>query len=138
VRSLAKLDGELGIRVTAVAPGVVKTPIWTENISMIKEGVDMWVTPEEVAEVMLALIQQNEVSEIIGDTKSQGKAIPIGGGTILEVTKKVRAVHAFNDPGPSGPGATITNIGGMEQKIYGLLSQANWGISQPGNQSSST
>jgi 3-hydroxybutyrate dehydrogenase len=31
VRSLAPLERGLGIRVTAVAPGVVKTPLWVES-----------------------------------------------------------------------------------------------------------
>ena len=62
---MAYLDQLFGIRVTAVAPGVIKTPLWTdhpEKLKMVDEGADAWVTPEEVAQVMLALVQQEKVS----------------------------------------------------------------------------
>lgn len=52
VRSLASLEGRTGIRVNAVAPGVIKTPLWMEapeKLKFIKEGVDEWATPEEVS-----------------------------------------------------------------------------------------
>ncbi|KAL2001838.1 hypothetical protein VTN02DRAFT_1129 [Thermoascus thermophilus] len=135
VRSLAKLDAELGIRVTAVAPGVIKTPLWTdhpEKLRMVDEKVDKWVTPEEVAQVMLALVQQNEVSEVIGDTEGvQGKVIPVQGGTILEVSKSVREVNAFNDPGPVGrAGNTVTLAKVVEDEVFNLLLQKGWGSSK--------
>jgi 3-hydroxybutyrate dehydrogenase len=34
VRSLGPLESRFGIRVTAVAPGVIKTPLWTEVRSL--------------------------------------------------------------------------------------------------------
>ena len=102
VRSLAQLENppaelaECKIRVAAVAPGVIKTPLWTdhpEKLKMIGEE-DDWVTPEEVAEVMVQLIENEENV----------------GGTILEVGKgQVRRVEAFNDPGPMGSGHTVTH-----------------------------
>lgn len=52
VRSLAPLEERLGVRVMAVAPGVIKTPLWTDNpekLKMIGKAV-VWVTAEEVAE----------------------------------------------------------------------------------------
>ncbi|KAL1970945.1 hypothetical protein VTN77DRAFT_2779 [Rasamsonia byssochlamydoides] len=133
VRSLAKLDAQFGIRVTAVAPGVIKTPLWTEHpekLKMVNEAVDVWVTPEEVAEVMLALVQQDEVSEIIGDKNRRGKMFPVEGGTILEVSKTVRPVSAFNDPGPGGrAGNTVSDMKVVEDEIFELLSQDDWGKS---------
>jgi len=97
---------------------------------MINAKVDEWVTPEEVAQVMLALVQQDEVSEVIGDTKGQeGKMIPVKGGTILEVSKKVREVTAFNDPGPVGrAGNTVTDMKVVEDEVFSLLSQKGWGV----------
>ncbi|CAN8095878.1 unnamed protein product [Discula destructiva] len=88
VRSLAPLDAELGIRVSAVAPGVVRTPLWTENPDKMVylDPEDGWVTPEEVAVAMLRCVQQDGLV----------------GGTILEVGKDhTRIVGIFGDPGPS-------------------------------------
>ncbi|KAJ5104586.1 Short-chain dehydrogenase/reductase SDR [Penicillium alfredii] len=81
VWSMANLDKDLGIRVTAVAPGVIKTPLWTEHPEKLKmvDGSDEWVTPEEVATVMLALVQQDQVSETIGDQTGQGPQFPVKG-----------------------------------------------------------
>jgi 3-hydroxybutyrate dehydrogenase len=131
VRSLGQLDGKFGIRVTAVAPGLIKTPLWTEHpekLKMFDESRDEWVTAEEVGEVMLALVQQEEVSEIIGNKDRKGTLFPVEGGTILEVSKTVRPVHPFNDPGPSNrAGNTIANAKALETDVFGLLSTAGWG-----------
>lgn len=130
VRSLAPLDAQLGIRVTAVAPGSIKTPLWTNNpekIRMVNDH-DEWVTPEEVAEVMLALIQQNEVSEKIGDKSGQGRSFNVKGGTILEVSKMVREVNAFNDPGPEQrAGNTLSNSKVADDEVLGSLKEG-WGV----------
>ncbi|PWY90813.1 hypothetical protein BO70DRAFT_368039 [Aspergillus heteromorphus CBS 117.55] len=123
VRSLAILDSQRGIRVTAVAPGVIKTPLWTEHpekLKILDEKTDEWVTPEEVAQVMLALIQQDTVGATIGDQKAQGAQFPVSGGTILEVSKTVRPVEAFNDPGPGGrPGNTVSEGKVILDEVYG-------------------
>ncbi|CEF74540.1 hypothetical protein FGSG_02267 [Fusarium graminearum PH-1] len=87
VRCLANLE-EVGIRVNAVAPGVVRTPLWTEDAEKIKyvnEAQDAWVTPYECAEAMLECMESEKHL----------------GGTILEVGKdNTRQVQVFNDPGP--------------------------------------
>lgn len=131
VRSLAKLDRKFGIRVTAVAPGVIKTPLWTdhpEKIKIVDDKADEWVTPDEVAQVMLALVQQDRVSEIIGDQSNQGPQFLVGGGTVLEVSKTVRSVSPFNDPGPADrAGNTVSDMNVLEDEVYGLLSQKGWG-----------
>lgn len=114
VRSLAELETPPQkhlptIRVNAVAPGVIKTPLWTDNpekLKWIKEGKDEWVTPEEVAEVMLDLIEKDEYV----------------GGTVLEVGKnQVRRVEELNDPGPAGAGHTVSAIGGGEEEVWSRL-----------------
>lgn len=133
MRSLAKLE-TLGIRVTAVAPGVIKTPLWTdhpEKLKMVTDGEDVWVTPEEVATVMLALVQQEEVGEVIGDRSGRGPQYPVKGGTILEVSKTVRAVKQFNDEGPGDrPGNTASDHEAVEAESFNLLAQKGWGRSK--------
>lgn len=133
VRSLAKLE-QIGIRVTAVAPGVIKTPLWTDNpekLKMVDESADAWVTPEEVGEVMLALVQQDQVSEIIGDQSGRGKQFPVKGGTILEVSKTVREVKQYNDEGPGNrPGNTASDHAEVERESFELLAQKGWGRSK--------
>lgn len=133
VRSLGKLES-LGIRVTAVAPGLIKTPLWTdhpEKIKMILDGADEWVTPEEVGEVMLALVQQEQVSEVIGDRSGKGLQFPVKGGEIYEVSKTVRQVKQFNDEGPGNrPGNTASDHRAVEEESFGLLAQKGWGRSK--------
>lgn len=88
VRSLAPLDEKYGIRVNAVAPGVVRTPLWEEHpekMAYINPEQDGWVTPDEVAAAMLRCVEDEGLV----------------GGTILEVGKdRTRSVQALNDPGP--------------------------------------
>ena len=130
VRSLAPLEASLGIRVAAVAPGVVKTPLWTENADKMK-GVganDAWVTPEEVAGVMIALVDTDEVGNVSGDL-DKGEKFRIKSGSILEVSAgSVRDVMAFNDPGPGNrPGNTASNMGQLEDDVWTALGTTGWG-----------
>jgi NAD(P)-dependent dehydrogenase (short-subunit alcohol dehydrogenase family) len=106
-RSLADLEPKLNIRVNAVAPGCVKTPLWTQDkLTWVDEEVDMWVTAEKVAQVMLDLVQ---------DPKNVG-------GTVLEVgVDKVRSVQELNDPGPQGRGHTLERLAVATTDVYGLI-----------------
>jgi NAD(P)-dependent dehydrogenase (short-subunit alcohol dehydrogenase family) len=49
------------IRVTAVAPGRTQTPLWTDHsdkMEWVKDmGAGSWITPEEVATIMMDLIE---------------------------------------------------------------------------------
>ena len=142
MRSLAPLDKRLGVRVTAVAPGVIKTPLWTEHpekLKLISKG-DEWVTPEFVAEVMTSLVE-HEVVEVdaggmgtasrlsTGDSREGTKKVVVEGGMILEVAKgKIRVVEQFNDPGPSGEGNTVGNMSVAEEEIFGRLGSGGWGV----------
>lgn len=120
VRSLAGLEQPKSdiptIRVTAVAPGVVKTPLWTANpekLKWIDEAVDDWVAPEEVAERMLDLILKKEYV----------------GGTVLEVAKgHARLVENVNDPGPPKvPGMTVSSRGDGQEEVWQKLASPGWG-----------
>jgi NAD(P)-dependent dehydrogenase (short-subunit alcohol dehydrogenase family) len=83
IRSLAPLEEEMGCRVNGVAPGVIKTPLWTEHpekMSFLDTDRDVWVSPEEVAEAMVRCVEDASLR----------------GGTILEVGKgQTRRVEAL-------------------------------------------
>ncbi|KAF2085506.1 NAD(P)-binding protein [Saccharata proteae CBS 121410] len=118
VRSLARLDAGLGIRVIAVAPGLIKTPIWTEHpekLAYRDESRDVWATPEEVAEAMLRCVVEEGMV----------------GGTIVEVGKgNTRVVEAFNDPGPSRDpkdGFVASNSKKGTEEVFGWLQEEGWG-----------
>ncbi|TWU73730.1 hypothetical protein ED733_000404 [Metarhizium rileyi] len=111
-RCLASLEPKLGIRVTAVAPGIVKTPLWTEhpekmrNLDPEKDG---WVTPDQVAQVMLDSMQEETIA----------------GGSVLEVDRhKSREVKVFNDPGPDfspGGGIAASNWDEGDKMVWSWL-----------------
>lgn len=129
VRSLAYLESTLGIRVAAVAPGIIKTPIWTsEKIALITAD-DEWILPEDVAEVMVTLVEKTEISNRIREKAEQGELIKVGGGSIIEISKgRLRDVQPFNDPGPgTAPGAAASGIGPLMDEVQGLLSVDGWG-----------
>ncbi|KAI8632885.1 short chain dehydrogenase [Xylariaceae sp. FL1651] len=90
VRSLGSLRDSVGIRVSAIAPGSVKTPMWTEapdKKHLTRDGKDLTIEPETIAEAMLELCENPEY----------------GDGTILEVINDhKRVVPLYNaDPPPS-------------------------------------
>jgi len=106
----------MGIRVNGVAPGVIKTPLWTdhaEKMKMVDESQDVWVPPEEVASAMLRCVEDGD----------------IGGGYMMEVLKdKTRNVDWRMDPGPEGPGASVANRQDADEEVLGLLARDGWGL----------
>ncbi|KAE8450113.1 hypothetical protein EG329_006894 [Mollisiaceae sp. DMI_Dod_QoI] len=107
-RSLRPLEPAINIRVNAVAPGIVKTPLWTEDKIAWTQENDEWVTAEEVANVMLQLVEEEQFS----------------GGTVLEVGKGVvRRVELLNDPGPDmeAKGFRTSAVRQAVGDVFGLI-----------------
>lgn len=115
IRSLGALDARLGIRVNGVAPGVIKTPLWTdhpEKLAFLDEAQDEWASAEEVAEAMVRCLEEGE----------------LGGGTVLEVgAGQTRRVEQFGDPGPSGRGHTVSKLESSYEEVFGWLGREGWG-----------
>lgn len=111
VRSIGPLES-CGIKINAVAPGIVKTPLWSdhpEKLQNIDPTKDAWVTPDEVADVMLECIE------------SPAR----GGGVVIEVgAGSTREVKTFNDPGPNmDPAGGIVGSNGDkgDEEVHGFL-----------------
>lgn len=135
IRSLSDLQRSYGIRVAGVAPGIVKTPLWTEHpekiviVNQEGENPDEWVTPQEVAAVMLALVEKDELNP--GPRSPDPAPIPLTGGTIIEVGhEKFRDVPVFGNVGPSGGGHTIGNMPALYKEVYEWLGTPGWGKSK--------
>lgn len=134
VRCMESLEQSHGIRVTAVEPGVVKTPLFTEHPEKLKavdQEKDVWVTPELVAEVMLACVKDQSIAMYPGaEAGASGEAVNIQGGSCLEVlARRVRNVPLFGNVGPAvdgEPGATASNMTGFYGDVQSLL-QPGWG-----------
>ena len=141
VRSLADLEGLCGIRITCLMPGVVKTPLWLENpdkMQIVKqdgENPDVWVTPEEVAHVMLACVKDNEVSSVFeGSLNTNGSSekemIQIKGGSCLEVLAgTVRDVPMWGNVGPYASGSPGSSVGDAEKAYKEVMRELKpgWG-----------
>lgn len=131
VRSLAKLEQYRGIRVVAVAPGVVKTPLWTdhpEKLRAMDEGKDAWVTAEEVAEVMAGMVEGDELTKGSSGDEGEADKIQVRGGAIIEISMgRIREVKPFMDEGPIGRvGNTVSGLGVLEEETRDLLDE-KWG-----------
>ncbi|KAJ7826020.1 NAD-dependent 15-hydroxyprostaglandin dehydrogenase [Mycena olivaceomarginata] len=110
------LEKLLGIKVTSVAPGVVKMLLFLENSDKLKsvdQEQDIWVTLEEVAEGMLQCMEREELL----------------GGTILEIGAGItRKVETLNDPGPlEQPGMMLSNMQVKIDEVFEWLGQEGWG-----------
>jgi len=121
VRSMYRLENPPShlpkIRINAVAPARILTPLWTdhpEKLKMVNKDNPGWISPEEVADVMLDLVQKEEHV----------------GGTILEVGERIRKVMIYNDPGPSGEGNEVEHDESMEVDMWDSLERQYRGINR--------
>ena len=115
-RSLAPLEAKHGIRSVAVAPGVVKTPLFLENaekLRIVDEMKDVWITPEDVAEAMLGVL--------MGEEYEPGTVLEVGAGNM-------RVVNILNDPGPSGIGTDVSGAAVVMEDIWRDLATEGWGV----------
>jgi 3-hydroxybutyrate dehydrogenase len=123
VRTLAPLEQRFGIRVAAVAPGLVKTPLWSGNphkTAPVSPNV-AWVTPEEVAKLMLSIVENDSVQGRfrLSEAELENEVVPIQGGSILEISgDTIRAVQAFHDAGPQGISDEDFNVAAMEKSVF--------------------
>ena len=73
---------------------------------MVEEGVDTFVLPQQVAQVMLDLVM---------DPKSVA-------GTILECgADSVRKIEMYNNPGPSGLGRAVSEYASVVANAYAMM-----------------
>lgn len=91
VRCMADLEAMAGIRVVAVAPGIIKTPLYFDHPEaerFLDKEKDFMLEPEHVGRAMLAVCLDSKYPP----------------GTVLEVTDvdNWREVMLLNDPGPQG------------------------------------
>lgn len=112
---MAPLEAAYGIKVNGVAPGLIKTPLWTdhpEKIKTIDEELDSWTTPEEVAAQMVRCLEDEA----------------IGAGVIWEVLQgKYRVVDWKDVKAPEGPGSGIANAKMLSDEVFEWLKEPGWG-----------
>ncbi len=131
IRSMGEMQELFGIRVAGVLPGIVKTPLWTdhpEKLQIVDEKSDVWIMPEEIAQVMLDLVVKDEINSL---KDGSGQAIPIEGGSCIEVLAKDRRdVPLLNNVGPVGgidSGSTVSDAGKLYKEVLESL-KPGWGV----------
>jgi len=133
IYSLGELEETRHIRVTGVAPAIVRTPIWLDAEDKARmvhttdgKEQDDWTTPEEVAQVMFKLCTENEL------TTAKGEKLPIKGGSLIEVVHDdVREVTMFgNQPPGTGTdmkGLSMVNVTEAWKDMNLAIEQPGWG-----------
>ncbi|TQV97934.1 hypothetical protein V2A60_006352 [Cordyceps javanica] len=116
-RSMAPLEDATGIRVSAIAPGPVSTPMLNEHPNkddVFNDDLDVLIDVEEVADALLLLLESEDHP----------------GGTILEIGHKfTRNVSTWNDPGPTQEprnGTTLSNLKNTGENIIKSLQDGTW------------
>ncbi|KAL9122893.1 MAG: hypothetical protein Q9187_000544 [Circinaria calcarea] len=94
VRSMGNADVDESVKVVAICPGMVNSPLWTACPSVAAQfsySDEVAIGPEEVASVMMEMIQD--------------KAYP--GGTVLKVDKKGKAIVPFEERRRTGDAESL-------------------------------
>ena len=131
IKSLGDMQQLFGIRVAGVLPGIVKTPLWTdhpEKLQIVNEESDVWIMPEDIAQVMLDLVVKDEINS---QKDGSGQTIAIEGGSCIEILAKDRRdVPLFNNVGPAGgkdSGSTVTDAGKLYEEVLSSI-KPGWGV----------
>ncbi|KAF4556989.1 Short chain dehydrogenase-like protein 54 [Elsinoe fawcettii] len=112
VRGMAPLEQLFDIRVLAVAPGTVGTPLFKDHPEAAKfldMEKDFLLPVDEVARAMMALVEERERYK---------------GGTVLEVCDvqgRWREVELLNDPGPRGPASLTSRKADAVEELVRML-----------------
>ena len=69
IKTLAKESMEFGVNVNAVIPGTIDTPANRE--AMPEADFSLWIQPEEIAETLLQLVQNNTVTGSLIELKGR-------------------------------------------------------------------
>ena len=97
------------IVVNAVAPGMVRTPLWTTDQEDMKPFLGFpfdWLTPDEVARAMMRVVLMDDYV----------------GGQVVEATKgRLRLQEVLNDPGPAPAEAILKMTDEERAKAMGPM-----------------
>lgn len=119
-RCLGPLEAARGIRVLAVAPGVVRSPLWSEHpdkLAWVDPARATWIEPADAARAMLRCAEDPDLPA----------------GSVLEIAAagETRLVHITGDPGPDPDPARGLNPGnhqaGHRDALAALDDEAIWG-----------
>lgn len=112
VKSMAQLD-QIGIRVCAVEPGVIKTPLWTdhpEKMSLLDDD-QVWVEAIDVAQAMLRCCDDDDIR----------------GGTLMTMKKSSDGAAEWIIR-PTDTEASSSAIDSARSEILKVLAGPDWGV----------
>ncbi|KAL3423384.1 nad-dependent 15-hydroxyprostaglandin dehydrogenase [Phlyctema vagabunda] len=96
VRSMAELDRLEGIKAVAIAPGVVRTPLWTDHPDKMKQfgySMENTIPPEDIAKTMIEAVTSGSIP---------------GGYSVSISTKGTALLGTWNIAAPKDEGTTVS------------------------------